>query len=123
MAAEELVGFDKLRERLSRLDETKGIAQRELQTLNERKERIAELERDRGALVESYVRDAGERYGPVKRRRKTPRLSDATITGICGAGRKRTEADMLIDYTANLEATLFSVKTASTSMSVHTADL
>jgi hypothetical protein len=85
MAAEELVGFDKLRERLSRLDETKGIAQRELQTLNERKERIAELERDRGALVESYVRDAGGRYGPVKRRRKTPRLSDATITGICGA--------------------------------------
>jgi len=56
MAAEELVGFDKLRERLSRLDETKGIAQRELQTLNERKERIAELEHDRDTLVESYTR-------------------------------------------------------------------
>jgi hypothetical protein len=30
---------------------------------------------------------------------------------------------MLIDYTANLEAELCSVKTASTSMSVPTADL
>jgi DNA repair exonuclease SbcCD ATPase subunit len=56
MATEELIGFDELRERLSRLDATKGIAQRELQTLNERKERIAELERDRDALVESYAR-------------------------------------------------------------------
>ncbi len=72
MAAEELVGFDKLRERLSRWDETKGIAQRELQTLNERKERIAELERDRDALLESYagaVPEALESLEPEERHR------------------------------------------------------
>ena len=54
-------------------------AQREPQTLNERKERIAELERDRDALVESYARMTPKGMDPwsaEERHRvyQTPRL-------------------------------------------------
>jgi len=91
--------------------------------LNERKERIAELERDRDALVESYARMTPKGMDPWSAEERHRVYQTPRLQVYAAAGRKRTEADMLIDYTANLEATLFSVKTASTSMSVHTADL
>jgi hypothetical protein len=90
--------------------------------LNERKERIAELERDRYALVEPYARMTPEGMDPwsaEERHRvyQPPRLQ------VYAAPGESTEVNMLLDYTANLEATLYSVKTANTSMSVRTANL
>ena len=56
MAAEELIDFDKLQERLSQLGEMRRVAEEELDALSKHNERIADLERDRDALLESYAR-------------------------------------------------------------------
>jgi hypothetical protein len=58
MATQELLGFEELRERLSQLNKAKRLAQKEPEDLGERKERIAGLERNRDALLESSARMA-----------------------------------------------------------------
>ena len=55
MAAEGLITFDELRAKLAVLEETRETAQRELEALDNRREKIEELEHDRDALLESYV--------------------------------------------------------------------
>jgi chromosome segregation ATPase len=55
MAADDLITFDELRVRLTELDETRGIAERELKTLQAHKVRVAELEMDHDALLDSLV--------------------------------------------------------------------
>jgi hypothetical protein len=55
MAAEELISFDELRSKLAALEETRKTARRELEALSRRREKIEELERDKNALLESYV--------------------------------------------------------------------
>jgi DNA repair exonuclease SbcCD ATPase subunit len=55
MAADDLITFDELRSRLSELEETRTIAERELEALRSHKERIAELETDRDALLDSLA--------------------------------------------------------------------
>ena len=54
--AEGLITLDELRAKLSSLEETRMTAQRELEALRGRQERIEELERDRDVLVERYAR-------------------------------------------------------------------
>jgi hypothetical protein len=54
MAAEELVTLDELRGKLTDLEDIRATAERELEELRGRAGRIAELERDRDALLESY---------------------------------------------------------------------
>lgn len=55
MAAEELIGFEELRARLAALEETRKTADQELQALQRRAEHLAQLERDRDSLLESYA--------------------------------------------------------------------
>jgi hypothetical protein len=55
MAAEGLITFDELRAKLAALDETRTTAQRELESLSLRHERLAELEHDRDTLLEHYA--------------------------------------------------------------------
>src|SRR5215218_8142350 len=55
MAAERLIDFDELRAKLSSLEEIRCTAQRELEALQSRKERLADLEYDRDALFKRYA--------------------------------------------------------------------
>jgi chromosome segregation ATPase len=55
MAAEDLIGFDELRERIAELEETRRTADRELRALRGRQEQIRQLEEDRHALLEQYA--------------------------------------------------------------------
>ena len=55
MAADDLITFDELRARLTELDDTRSIAERELEAFRARRERIADLETDRDALLDSLV--------------------------------------------------------------------
>ncbi len=60
MAAEGLITFDELREKLAGLTETRETAERELQSLRGRQEEVEELERDRDALLASWSDAATE---------------------------------------------------------------
>jgi hypothetical protein len=55
MAASELINFDELRTRLLELEETRQSAERELKIVGTHKERVAELEADRDALLTSLM--------------------------------------------------------------------
>ena len=55
MAASELITFDELRDRLLDLEETRQTAERELKLVGTHKERVAELEADRDALMASLM--------------------------------------------------------------------
>jgi hypothetical protein len=55
MAADDLITFDELKVRLAELDNTRSTAERELEALRNHEKRIAELEADRDALLDSLV--------------------------------------------------------------------
>ena len=55
MAAEGLITFDELRTKLAALEETGQLARRELDILQDRRERLQDLERDKTALLEHYA--------------------------------------------------------------------
>jgi site-specific DNA recombinase len=55
MAAEGLITFDELRTKLAALEETRELARRELASLQDRRDRLRELERDKAALLEHYA--------------------------------------------------------------------
>lgn len=72
MAAEGLIDFEELRARLAALEETRKTAEQELQALQRRTEHLAQLERDRDSLLESYadlMSEAIDALGPEERRR------------------------------------------------------
>jgi hypothetical protein len=53
MAAGDLITFDELRTKLTELDEVRNTATHELEALRGHKERVAQLEQDRDALLDS----------------------------------------------------------------------
>ncbi|MBD0328108.1 MAG: recombinase family protein, partial [Pyrinomonadaceae bacterium] len=55
MAAEGLISFDELRTKLASLEETRQLARRELDLLQERRERLQDLEQDKNTLLEHYA--------------------------------------------------------------------
>jgi chromosome segregation ATPase len=55
MAAEGLITFDELRTKLAALEETRELARRELAALQDQRDRLQELERDKTALLEHYA--------------------------------------------------------------------
>ncbi len=55
MAAEGLITFDELRTKLSQLDETREVARREMNNLECRRERIAQLEEDKAGLLKDFA--------------------------------------------------------------------
>jgi hypothetical protein len=58
-----LMTLDELREKLGALDEVRETARRELAALDDRRERLEELERDRDALIERYAAMVPEALG------------------------------------------------------------
>jgi hypothetical protein len=58
MAAEGLITFDELRDKLAGLENTRQAAQRELDALSERRVRLADLEGDRAELLAIYSEKA-----------------------------------------------------------------
>ncbi len=60
MAAGDLITLDELRARLAELEETRGIAERELAAVRGQEERVRDMERDRDALVDSLEAMAPE---------------------------------------------------------------
>ena len=60
MAAEGLMTLDELRTKLADLEETRKTAQRELEVLRSRREKLEALEQDKEALLESYAQMAPE---------------------------------------------------------------
>ena len=72
MAAEGLIDFDELRTRLATLEDTHKTAEEELHVLQRRTEHLAQLERDRDSLLESYadlMPEAIDALEPDERRR------------------------------------------------------
>jgi site-specific DNA recombinase len=72
MAAEGLIGFEELRARLAALEDARKTAGQELRALQRRAEHLAQLERDRDSLLESYadlVPGALDALVPEERRR------------------------------------------------------
>jgi site-specific DNA recombinase len=72
MAASDLITFDELKGRLLELDETRETAERELEIIGNHRERLAELEADRDALLASLMSVAPialESLTPEERRR------------------------------------------------------
>jgi site-specific DNA recombinase len=72
MAAEGLIDFDELRERLATLEDARKTAEQELRALHRRTEHLAQLERDRDTLLESYaglMPEAIDALGPQERYR------------------------------------------------------
>jgi hypothetical protein len=55
MAAEGLIAFDELRTKLAGLEETRQLAQQELELLQQRRERLKKLEQDKHTLLEHYA--------------------------------------------------------------------
>ena len=55
LAADGIVGRDELRTKLAALEETRETAERELDALRRRTERLERLERDRDGLIETYA--------------------------------------------------------------------
>ena len=60
MAAEDLITLEELRFRLSELDSTRAAAESELEALRDHEERVAELEKNRDALLSSLMSMAPE---------------------------------------------------------------
>ena len=60
MAAGDLITLDELRARLTELEETRRIAERELAAVRGQEERVRDMERDRNALVDSLEAMAPE---------------------------------------------------------------
>jgi chromosome segregation ATPase len=55
LAAEDLIGFDELKARITELEETRTTAERELRALRSRREQIRQLEENKQALLERYA--------------------------------------------------------------------
>jgi hypothetical protein len=55
MAAEELITFEELRERLGELEETRKTAQSELESISLHQQHLEELERDADEFVRQYA--------------------------------------------------------------------
>jgi hypothetical protein len=88
MAAADLITFDELRARLAELDDTRSVAERELETLRTYRERIGGLEADRDALLDSLVGvapDALESLTPKDRHHVYKMLKLRVIVGSDGA--------------------------------------
>ena len=93
MAAEGLITFDELRTKLAALEDTREAARRELDALAERRERLAELEGDKAALLETYSEKASEGLDTSRPRSATrPIRSCAWRSSSIRAGISRSPA-------------------------------
>ena len=89
MAAENLIGFDELRERVAELDEIRRTADRELRALQSRQEQIRQLERDKDALLDDYTS-----------------LMPEALEGLNAAGRSRVYGMLRVEATVEPDGSL-----------------
>jgi site-specific DNA recombinase len=99
MAAEGLITFGELRAKLESLEETRQVARRELAALEERRTRLADLERDNDALLETYSEKASkglDHFTPEVRHDTYKKLQlavlvhpggDLEVTGLLGLSK------------------------------------
>jgi site-specific DNA recombinase len=60
LAAKGLMSYEELREKLEQLSKTRETAERELETLHDRQQRLEDLQRDKEAVLDSYAKMAPE---------------------------------------------------------------
>jgi hypothetical protein len=60
LAAEGLLTFEELGEKLAALEDVRDLARRELETLKGKRERLEDLRRDRDAVLEAYANVTAE---------------------------------------------------------------
>ena len=88
MAAEGLIEFSELRARLATLEEIRETAERELRALRHHTDRLAQLERDRDSLLETYaglVPEAIDELRPDERHRVYRMISIKAHMGADGS--------------------------------------
>ena len=81
MAAEGLISLDELRSKLAALGEVRRTAERELESLSRRRQKIETLERDASILLDSYAGQLPRGPGRPRPRREAQRLQDAPAGG------------------------------------------
>jgi len=103
MAAEGLITFDELRAKLAGQEERRKAARRELDALQERRGRLAELEQDKATLLEAYSQKASkgfdyftheDRHQAYKKLRLSVRVQpggDLEVTGVLKQAEKLVE--------------------------------
>ena len=101
------MSLDELGTKLHELEETRKTARRELEALSWRRKRMAELEWDRDALLESYVQmvpEALDHLSPEKRHRVYTmillRVESAPDGGIDVSGTLTGAPGVLVSETA-----------------------
>jgi site-specific DNA recombinase len=88
MAASDLITLDELRSRLAELEETRAMAERELNNLRNRQEYVCELERDRDALLdklEGVAPEALDALAPEERHQVYKMLHLKVIANLDGS--------------------------------------
>jgi hypothetical protein len=88
MAAKCLMTLDDLSARLDQIENTRATALRELGAIEDRRERVDELERDRDALLEAYAGAAPEileSLEPAERHRVYRMLRLEVLIGLDGS--------------------------------------
>ena len=88
LAADGIVGRDELQAKLAALEETRETAERELDALRRRTERLERLERDRDGLIETYaslVPEAIDALGSEERHRVYKMMGLKAFLGADGA--------------------------------------
>jgi hypothetical protein len=84
LAARGLLTYEELEEKLAALEETRATAQRELEALRGRRERLEDLKRDRDALLEAYANvtaEALEELSPEERNKLYKMLKLRVVVG------------------------------------------
>jgi site-specific DNA recombinase len=84
LAARGLLTYEELGEKLAALEVTRATAQRELEALKGRRERLEDLKRDRDALLESYANvtaEALEELSPEERNKLYKMLKLRVVVG------------------------------------------
>ena len=118
MAAEGLIDFDELRAKLATLEETRKTARRELEALESRDKKLAELECNSDALLERYtalvpealeVLDAEERhqlYNMLRLRVTTRDDGALAMSGVLSSDKKISEQKLTSPFTNSRRSTV-----------------
>ena len=87
LAAKGRITDDELDEELAQLDNTRKVAEQELEALRWHKERVEEMERDREAVLEHYAALAPDALDALISGGASPALQDAKAQGASGQER------------------------------------
>ena len=89
LAAKGLMTYEELGEKLGQVEKTRESAERELEALQSRRERIEQFERDKDTLLKSYAT-----------------MAPATLDGLCAEERHRLYKILRLKVTLNPDQSL-----------------